>query len=35
MPPLYYAIRIDCIIWKTAEPQTTKMNKASSQGPTG
>lgn len=31
----FYAARMDCMIWKMAEPHTTKMNKASSQGPTG
>lgn len=30
-----YAIRIDWIIWKIAEPHTTKMNNAKSHGPTG
>lgn len=31
----FYAILMDWMIWKTAEPQTTKMNKANNQGPTG
>lgn len=30
-----YAARIDWIIWKIAEPHTTNINKARSQGPTG
>lgn len=30
-----YAARIDWIIWKIAEPHTTNINKANSQGPTG
>ena len=29
-----HAILILCIIWKTAEPHTTKMNNANSHGPT-
>lgn len=29
------AILIDCIIWKTADPQTTNIKRAKSQGPTG
>lgn len=32
---LFYAIRIDWMIWNIAEPHTTKMNSASSHGPTG
>lgn len=32
---VHYAIRIDWMIWKMAEPHTTKMNSASSHGPTG
>lgn len=31
----FYAARIDWMIWKMAEPHTTKMNSANSQGPTG
>lgn len=31
----HYAMRIDWMIWKIAEPHTTKMNSASSHGPTG
>lgn len=30
-----YARRMDWIIWKTAEPQTTKINNANNHGPTG
>lgn len=33
--PLHYAMRIDWMIWKMAEPHTTKRNSASSHGPTG
>lgn len=32
---IHYAIRIDWMIWNMAEPHTTKMNSASSHGPTG
>lgn len=31
----HYAMRIDWMIWKIADPHTTKMNSANSQGPTG
>lgn len=31
----HYASLIDCMIWNIAEPQTTKMKSAKSQGPTG
>jgi len=31
----FYAARIDCIIWKIAEPHTTKIKRASNHGPTG
>lgn len=31
----HYAIRIDWMIWKIADPHTTKINSASSHGPTG
>lgn len=34
-PRVHYAMRIDWMIWKIAEPHTTKMNSASSHGPTG
>lgn len=32
---VHYAMRIDWMIWKIADPHTTKMNSANSQGPTG
>lgn len=30
----HYAMRILCMIWKTADPQTTKMKRPNNQGPT-
>ncbi len=32
---LLHHIQTDCMIWKTAEPITTKMNRAISSGETG
>ena len=32
--PAAQAIRMLCMIWNTAEPHTTNMNRASSHGPT-
>ena len=31
----FYAIQTDWIIWKTADPTTTKTNRAKSSGETG
>lgn len=30
----HYAMRILCMIWNTADPQTTKMKRPNNQGPT-
>lgn len=34
-PSLVYPMRMDWMIWNTAEPHTTKMKRPRSQGPTG
>lgn len=31
----HYAKRMDCMIWKIAEPHTTNIKRASNHGPTG